>query len=199
MRRAMRAEIAILGAGPVGCILSLLLSRQDNAVVLERKSKTAPDSLRPIVLSHASRLILERVGAWQRLAPTPVERIHISQQGGFGRTELLAADAGVPALGYVLEYGVLLDALLGLVAERKIPIAPAPAGALLTVHAEGTSDAATRKDYGQDAVVALVSTRPAALATALERFTPEGPLALLPLGGRVAAVWGMHPEGARQL
>ena len=41
----------------------------------------------------------------------PLETIHVSQAGGFGRTVLNAADAGVPALGYVTEYADLLLAL----------------------------------------------------------------------------------------
>src|SRR4029079_2228112 len=32
-----------------------------------------------------------------------------------------------------------------------------------------------------------------------ERFTPQGPLALLPLRGRYCAVWGMQPERAQAL
>ena len=56
-----------------------------------------------------------------------------------------------------------------------------------------------RKDYGQEAVVAQVTTRPGAVATAWERFTPEGPLALLPLDGRYGAVWGARPDRAREL
>lgn len=195
----MPAEIAIVGAGPVGCVLSLLLQGQGSDAVLIDRQEPFPRSFRPIALSHASRLILERVGAWQRLAPTPIEHIHVSQQGGFGRTELRAADAGVPALGYVLEYAALLQALQSRVKEVGASIGHGPADALLTVHAEGASAESTHKAYGQDAVVALVSVRPAAAGTAWERFTPEGPLALLPLAGRLAAVWGMRPERARML
>jgi len=195
----MRPEIAILGAGPVGCVLALLLEDGGGSVALVQERKTPPFPFRPIALSHASRLILERAGAWPRLAPTPIERIHVSQQGAFGRTELQAADAGVPALGYVLDYGALLQALRALVEQRGIPVESVPADALLTVHAEGSSDETRHKDYGQEAVVALVTTRPAALGTAWERFTPEGPLALLPLSGRLAAVWGMRPERAQEL
>jgi len=47
--------------------------------------------------------------------------------------------------------------------------------------------------------VALVKSEPAARAAAFERFTPEGPLALLPLAGRYAVVWSASPQRAQQL
>jgi 2-octaprenyl-6-methoxyphenol hydroxylase len=195
----MQPEVAILGAGPVGCTLSLLLREQGVPAVLVGERKSAPAPLRPIALSHASRLILERAGAWQALAATSIERIHVSQQGGFGRTLLSADEAGVPALGYVTDYQTLLKVLLDRVESSGIRVAAEAGRPALTVHAEGSSSDATEKDYRQDAVVAMVSTRPAASGTAWERFTPEGPLALLPLGGRLCAVWGMSPERARML
>jgi 2-octaprenyl-6-methoxyphenol hydroxylase len=193
------AEVAVRGAGPVGCALSLLLHRQGSAVVLVQEPKAVASPLRPIALSHASRLILERAGAWQGLAPTAIATIHVSQQGAFGRTQLSAADAGVPALGYVVDYRDLLASLLREVAAKGIRIAPGAGGAALLVHAEGASDETSEKNYRQEAVVALVSTRPAAAGAAWERFTPEGPLALLPLGGHYCAVWGMRPERAQAL
>ena len=203
MRVEFSADVSILGAGPVGCALALLLQRQGRSVALVRQREEAPapfrPAFRPLALSHASRLILERAGAWGMLSPTPIACIHVSQQGGFGRTRMSAADAGVPALGYVVDYAALLDALLALASERNIPFEAEPAEALLAVHAEGTSDDITRKDYGQEAVVAQVTTRPGAVATAWERFTPDGPLALLPLDGRYGAVWGARPERAREL
>lgn len=203
MRVEFSADVSIQGAGPVGCTLALLLQRQGSSVALVRPREEAPDAFRPafrpLALSHASRLILERAGAWGELSPTPITSIHVSQQGGFGRTRMSADDAGVPALGYVVDYGALLDALLALARERNIQFRAEPAEARLTVHAEGTSDEVTSKEYGQEAVVAQVTTRPGALATAWERFTPDGPLALLPLDGRYGAVWGARPERAREL
>jgi 2-octaprenyl-6-methoxyphenol hydroxylase len=67
------------------------------------------------------------------------------------------------------------------------------------VHAEGTSPDATVKRYAQDALVALVEVSPAARTIAYERFTPDGPLALLPFAGRYAVVWSLPPEKARLL
>jgi 2-octaprenyl-6-methoxyphenol hydroxylase len=199
----MRPEVAILGAGPVGCTLALLLQREGRSVVLVQQRRAATASFRPefrpLALSYASRLILERAGAWAALTTTPIAAIQVSQQRGFGRTQISAADAGVPALGYVLDYGALLEALHALALEKRIPARAEPAEALLTVHAEGSAEDASSKDYRQEAVVAEVRTRPAAATTAWERFTPEGPLALLPLEGRYGVVWGASPARAREL
>jgi 2-octaprenyl-6-methoxyphenol hydroxylase len=196
----MPLEVSIRGAGPVGCLLALALQQSGRSVALHgRKPPAEKQPLRPIALSHASRLMLERVGAWGALSPTPIETIHISQQGAFGRTRLSAADAGVPALGYVVDYASLLDALFSRVEICGIQIRQEPGDALLVVHSEGTASELQEKSYGQEAVVALVTAMPAAGSTAWERFTPEGPLALLPLGKRYCAVWGMAPERAREL
>ena len=198
-----RADVSIRGAGPVGCVLALLLQQSGRSVSIVEKRKDPPASLRPafrpLALSHASRLILERVGAWRSLTTTPIETIHVSQQGAFGRTRLCAADAGVPALGYVVDYGLLLGALMDRVEELKIRIEPEAGESPLVVHAEGSSGDAEEKSYRQEAIVALVTTQPAAAGTAWERFTPGGPLALLPLGGRYCVVWGMPPARAQIL
>ena len=156
----------------------------------------ATPAFRPIVLSYASRLILERVGAWDALAATSIETIHVSQAGAFGRTTLGAADAGVPALGYVVEYADLVAIVRRRVADRmtneELP-------ARCVVHAEGASPDAEVKRYAQDALVALIEVSPASRTAAFERFTREGPLALLPFAGRYALVWSLPPEKAQRL
>jgi 2-octaprenyl-6-methoxyphenol hydroxylase len=198
--------IEIRGAGPVGSVLALLLSRHGCSVSLAGKENQARENtFRPIALSHASRLILERVGAWRSLSPTPIETIHVSQQGAFGRARLAAAEAGVPALGYVVSYADLIEGLLSRVKDEEIP-KDTPGEAALVVHAEGFAEDAPEERYPHDAVVALVSvepaaagTQPATAGTAWERFTPEGPLALLPFAGRYAVVWALHPERALAL
>jgi 2-octaprenyl-6-methoxyphenol hydroxylase len=196
----MPPDISIRGTGPVGCVLALALHQCGKSVSLHGwKPSPEKPPLRPIALSHASRLILERVGAWRALAPTPIETIHISQRGAFGRVSLGAADAGVPALGYVVDYGSLLNALLSRVEASGVRIQQDPGDALLVVHSGGTASELREKNYGQDALIALVTAEPAAATTAWERFTPEGPLALLPLAGRYCAVWGMRPERAQEL
>ena len=195
-------DVLVRGAGPVGCALALALLESGKSVAVQGRrsnSENLPLPWRPIALSHASRLILERIGAWQALAPTPIETIHISQRGAFGRTLLCADDAGVPALGYVVDYGSLLNALLSRLEISAIRIQQEPAAARLVAHSEGTASELQEKAYGQEAIIALVTARPAAAGTAWERFTPEGPLALLPLGGHYCAVWSMAPGRAREL
>ena len=52
-------------------------------------------------------------------------------------------------------------------------------------------------DYGQSVVISNVEVSQPKSDTAYERFTPQGPLAMLPLGGkRYACVWTLAPEQA---
>ena len=192
---AAAVDVLIRGAGPVGCALALAL-RQTHLSVALQDSPSASPVFRPLALSYASRLILERLGVWQGLPVTPIERIVVSQAGSFGRTRLDAADAGVPALGYVTEYAALLARLKSGVTDLLSAEAP-PARCI--VHAEGAPQESEGKRYAQDAVVALVRAEPASATTAFERFTAEGPLALLPTQGRYALIWSMHPQRAERL
>ena len=88
-------DMLVVGGGPVGATLTLALRGTGLAVgLLEARAPHAAADRRPIALSYGSRLILERLGLWERLAPaTPILRIHVSQRGGFGRVELNAREA----------------------------------------------------------------------------------------------------------
>jgi 2-octaprenyl-6-methoxyphenol hydroxylase len=55
------------------------------------------------------------------------------------------------------------------------------------------------REYGQDAVVGLVTTSQAHGDRAYERFTPDGPIALLPFENRCALVWTATPDAAAAL
>src|SRR5579859_2628986 len=189
----MPVDILIRGAGPVGCTLALALRASGLRVAITDAASTPP-GFRPIAVSYASRLILERVGAWADLPATPIERIVVSQAGSFGRTRLDAADAGVPALGYVTEYAALASRL-----RSRLTITAEAVSARCVVHAEGAPQDGAGKRYAQDALVAVVHMDPPAAATAFERFTSEGPLALLPHAGRYALIWSLRPERAQRL
>ena len=215
-------DVAIVGGGPAGCSLALALRGSAQAVaLLERRpaGRGRAGAARPIALSHASRLILERLGVWPHLPVTPIETILVSRQG-FGRTRLDAVDAGVPALGYVVEYARLAQALKEQVLAAGIRVtfdahdpsierdgnglrlrcgqSATDLAARCVVHAEGSAQSVD-KDYGQSALIALIAAEPVARTAAFERFTDQGPLALLPMDGRYALVWSMPPERASRL
>jgi len=195
MRADACVDVLIRGAGPVGCTAALAL-REAGLKVALCGNASARNSFRPIALSYASRLILERLGAWPHITATPIETIRVSQAGGFGRTRFDATDAGIPALGYVTDYTALSEVLLEK-ARELLTDGEAPARCI--VHAEGWASDADEKRYAQHALVALVNTDPPSRGTAYERFTPEGPLALLPLAGRYALIWSTRPEKAQAL
>lgn len=218
-------DLAVIGGGPVGAALALEAARKRLRVqVLEsREAGVRATDTRPLALSYGSRLILERSGVWPELDPaTPIGRIHISQRGGFGRTEMTAAEAGLPALGYVVDYAGLLarldarleDSSVSVVrGARVVSIAHDEASARVEFERDGAVDQVIAsvvaladgtaaagdvdvrtRDYGQVAITAqLEMARPHA-NTAYERFTADGPLALLPFGSGYALVWTLAPE-----
>ena len=165
----------------------------------------------------------------------PITSIHVSSRGHFGSTLMRAGDHDWPALGYVVENAWLGNALIqalyrqGRVEVRSpcrlVDASPMGDGVALTldggdsleaallVVADGASSSlrerlgvtVSEKPYGQSALVANVASREPHEGCAFERFTAEGPVALLPLLGvpeashRSALVWTVSPEEAEQL
>ena len=225
------ADILIAGGGPVGAALALALRDSGWHVVLAeaRTPGAVVDDTRTIALSHGSRLILERLGVWPALAAetTPIHRISISQQRSFGRAELRAEEADVPALGYVAGYAALQRGLLGALARTPVRVLAGSAvvavrsdanGAVVSVEAAGTrqelsarlaaiADGGTQldithvktRDYRQSALVCDVTSEQPHQNRAFERFTPDGPLALLPTARGWSLVWTVQPERAPPL
>src|SRR5688572_966622 len=106
-------DVAVVGGGPVGAALALDLHASGLRVALleARAGALTTHHARPIALSHGSRLIFERLHLWDSLeSATPIRTIHVSHRGRFGRVALTAAEAGLPALGYVVDYGSLVGA-----------------------------------------------------------------------------------------
>ncbi|MDA0226257.1 MAG: FAD-dependent monooxygenase, partial [Proteobacteria bacterium] len=66
-------------------------------------------------------------------------------------------------------------------------------------HAEGSGPPEPDSDEGDTAFVARVTLRDADPRTAFERFSAQGPLALLPLADSHALVWSAGPDSARAL
>lgn len=200
--------VTIVGGGPVGMALALALHQQGiGATVLEARAREAiKHDVRVLALSFGSQQILERLGVWESLgltnAATPIQTIHVSRRGNLGRARMRADELGVPALGYVLPAANLITALDAALRQAEIPYhdhhkiscvedvaAMAPASTL-TVWAEGSvSDGAGQfRDYNQAAILCTATTKVAHDHVAWERFTADGPVALLPLGNEYAVV-----------
>ncbi len=229
----MMRDVAIVGAGPAGSALALALAGAGiDVVALDARSQGATlRGDRSLALSHGARLIFERLSVWAPLAATagavtPIERVDVSQAGGFGTAVLDAGDVGLPALGYVVSYIALqaaLDAALehagvdvryGTSVERvdaepgRALLRPTGDGtaieARLAVVADGTGAGLAgiervRHDYGQVAVIGKVATARPHGGLAYERFTPDGPIALLPEGEHYGFVWTLEPVRAREM
>jgi 2-octaprenyl-6-methoxyphenol hydroxylase len=112
-------DILIIGGGLVGASLACTLGSSGlrigvvEAVPLSSAAQPSYDD-RAVALAFGSRRIFEGLGLWadiERLGAYPIEHIHISDRGRFGFTRLHAADAGLPALGYVVPTRVLGSAL----------------------------------------------------------------------------------------
>jgi len=163
-----------------------------NAEIFEARERAAVRrDVRVLALSDGARQILEWLGVWSGLAATPIATIHISQRGGFGRTLLRAAELDLRALGWVLPASDLIAALDAAVSAAGIRYrentrvgAGDTASFALTAFAEGAVDpgAGQLRDYGQHAVLCNVSVAVPHCSVAWERFTGDGPVALLPLG-----------------
>ncbi len=74
----------------------------------------------------------------------------------------------------------------------------------LLVQAEGglfkdQADRVARRDYQQTALIATVTASAPIAHRAFERFTDEGPLALLPQDGQYSLVWCVRPDTASAL
>ncbi len=222
------ADVLIVGAGPAGMALALTLHGAGRRFLLvDARPAGAPrNDPRILALSHGSRQILERLHVWPRLKPTPIETIHVSQRGGFGRTLIHARDYDLPALGYVQDAAGLAHALEEAMTDQGIrwrsgarvaaiaddaddaqvrlagPDGDEVVHARLVAYAEGAvgndKDTVTR-DYGQHAVLSTVTVRENIAGTAFERFTPGGPLALLPYGKRHALVFACDKTTAAAL
>ena len=230
----MQFDAAVIGGGPVGAAVALEVQAAGLSVLLleARETRELPGDERPIALSYGSRLVLERLGVWDRLQDaTQIARIHVSQRGRFGRAVLSADEARLPALGYVVNYGTLASVLDSALAEaeargglqvrrgaRVVSMAhdrasahilfesrsgPDECYASVVAVADGNAEAAGVEvrvvQYDQTALSGRVDTDLPHANTAYERFTPDGPLALLPCGSGYAVVWVNSPAVAEDL
>lgn len=186
--------IRIDGTGPVALATALWLVRagipaRQIALPLDQQARSILPPAGPrraLALSDGSRQILGRL-----IALPPAGRIgtvEIFQAGSNGHARIEAADFDLPALGHVVDWEALIEALHR--AAEALPFGhpqdPAFAAPAVLVHAGGLPPPAERsasefaeRDSGQAGLLLEVQTS-ATADTAFECFCPAGPLALLP-------------------
>lgn len=221
-------DIAICGAGPVGMTLAALLSRRglapERIALIDAKTlDQSRQDPRSLALSFGSKEILEQVGAWP-VAATPIHQIHVSRRRHFGRTLIEREEYQLPALGYVTRYGALISTLAAAIEGKCTVLRPAQVSSTLEDHAHvalqladgrilktaiavqaeggvfGSQSVKTyHRSYDQIAIVAHVLCDHAVSYRAFERFTEEGPLALLPQEDGYALVWCLRPANAERM
>ncbi len=160
-------------------------------------------------------------------AATPITKLHVSDQGRFGFSHIDASEQGVEALGYVVinrVLGTVLQDALQQVAQLDIHcparVAAARAGpdqalvkledgkeltAALLVVADGARSAvrsmigieASQASYEQRGIIGNLLPEKSLENRAFERFTEQGPLAILPIAdGRAGFVWTVAEHDA---
>ncbi|WP_417614638.1 2-octaprenyl-6-methoxyphenyl hydroxylase [Oceanisphaera sp.] len=161
---------------------------------------------------------------------TPITAIQVSDQGHFGQVNMQAQDYSVPALGNVIELAPVGQLLYQQLQQHPAIELFCPAQIAtwqqaadqvmvtldndqrlttsLLVAADGHHSRISRQlklprrqfDYQQSAIIANVQTAMPHQGRAFERFTPEGPIALLPMSGeRCSLVWCVSNARAKQL
>jgi len=217
------SDIVIQGGGPVGlaCAAWYLQKFPEAKITLLDRNPIDDADLanadsRGIALSHGSKILLDTIQAW----PTDcadIHRVHVSQAGRFGRALMTREELNQDALGHIVRYRdihlALRKALRAIQASSpnfiwqhiKGDDSEANITAQCIVHAEGglfkTQEwVESGRDYGQSALVGLVEVENAVPHQAWERFTAEGPLAVLPshYGHHILnLVWCGSPESSQ--
>jgi 2-octaprenyl-6-methoxyphenol hydroxylase len=224
---ASAAPIAILGGGPAGLACALMLARSGRATLLfdAHEPFRALADRRLLALGRGSWQIVGPLLARlpERAAITDV---YVSSEGEFGTTHIGAGDFAGEALGATVFYGDLVAVLdeaakatASIVQHRPrrvVDVQQTPAhvrircvdgesfDASLAINAEGWAGFSNEPDRpGSDAPMALVgdvTLDGVAAGAAFERFTRDGPLALLPRPGAGALrslVWCMPANVAQ--
>jgi 2-octaprenyl-6-methoxyphenol hydroxylase len=209
--------------------LALRDSGLNVCVLEARPANAASNDARALALSYGSRLLLERIGVWNALHDvSSIRTIHISQRQSFGRTILRANELNVPELGYVLPYPALQDSLdMALQHSNITAIYGASVTRLqgeddcatigyqqngeehslrtrLAVVADGGKLLAQQyppevRDYGQSALITHITCSAPQTDMAYERFTAQGPVALLPFQNGYELVWTAPHQCAHEM
>lgn len=230
-------DVVIVGGAMAGVTAALSLHDQTKGklkiAILERQApkqhQNSGFDARAIALSAGSCQRFMKIGTpdgenlWNKIEAeaTPIEQIHVSDQGHFGMLKFTKEEFNVDHLGAVVELAKVGDSLMQVInqchnihyfapveienidiQESKVELTLKDHGILetkLLVGADGTfSQVATSAgisqeiltEYGQTAVITNVLVQAPHNGQAFERFTSQGPVALLPMKDNLMSlVW----------
>ena len=160
---------------------------------------------------------------------TPITDIQVTDRGHLGQVDLRPQDYQLPALGYVVELTDSGEIFHQAIAKTEVVWFRPNSVAAVTQFADrveidleggeqlsakllAAADGGNSKvrqllnigkeqtDFGQSAIIANITTSEPHEGKAFERFTKDGPLALLPMSqGRSSLVWSMPHERVPEL
>jgi 2-octaprenyl-6-methoxyphenol hydroxylase len=217
----------VVGAGPTGALAALVLAQVGWRVQLLDPLGAEPLKARSraYALNHSSQELLQQAQLWEALGPdlVPFRQLELCDLSLGQRVPFSTADLGRQraqrpdeAVGWVIDHGPLMTLLLERLAAH--PAVELQLGATgtnsaleaedLTVVADG-GGSSTRSalgighwslPYRQGCLTVKVRLRGSAPDQAWELFRPEGPFAVLPLGGDTfQLVWSAPAERLRRL
>lgn len=113
-------EVLIMGGGPVGCVLAGLLGMSGVDCILVNRQPAGVPGIDPeidprvLALTPASRQILRRLNAWDRIPLTQLgqfQHMYVCDENGNGEILFESEELGEDTLGYIIEQQLLQETL----------------------------------------------------------------------------------------
>ena len=226
------ADIVVVGGGMVGALTALAMAHCDlNVTVIEQSEprRFSPErhDIRVSAISHATQQMFKAVGAWQYMVEArvcPYSRMRVWDKSSTAKTCFDSSEVGHRQLGFIVENGLIQDALWQQLLmmpnvslrcpARVVALQSTAKGATLTlddgdvlqaallVAADGAQSAVRAlldietdgEIYNQHAMVATVRTDLPQQDITWQRFTDTGPQAFLPLTDNRASLVWYNSE-----
>jgi 2-octaprenyl-6-methoxyphenol hydroxylase len=217
----------VFGAGPTGALAALALARSGWQVQLcdPQPREALLNRSRAYALTHSSAELLAGLDLWQPLRAhlAPFSRLELCDRALSRQVSFLASDlpgqrpqADAAAVGWILQHQPLMELLLSALEQQSgvslsLGDSAGCAGTTpvdLEVAADGHKSPRRRaaglrhwqRPYRQGCLTVQVRLRGSKPDQAWELFRPEGPFAVLPLGGDAfQLVWSAPMQRLRQL
>ncbi len=213
-------DVVIVGGGPIGLSMAILLAKQDKRVVVLNRSNTYSGDGRILAMSYASYLFLDSIDSWDMEVVTSIKQVHMSHSG-FGISTIRATDLNLPQLGFTVKYTDLCDRLyksatsnpnIRLIEANVLDVKSLSEYTYIEYESDGvltgiTCDLAiiaeggklkisnvqyTTYDYNKYAIIAKLNMHDKCQHDiAYERFDDEGSMVFLPYGNDYVLVWAV--------